>query len=258
MLMELIAEIKRFFAAQRAEHIRNKPPTKAQLINKMSTYLKNMGRYTHNQLKSKSLEKIQKLYEREQKRINDFVLMESELVEGTERIEHTKKAEAVVAQESSYEIAGDELQQESIKKQKIDDANEDDDQEEARIKELIEIASDEEGIAIDVIPLSIKPPCIMLKSFDREDLETLWKLVKAKHRLTRPEKGYDRVLLDKIRPHIKYSVGNGKEVMIWHDIWIVDEPLSKYISHKNVYEDRFRTNAKLAEMYEMGIWKWPS
>ncbi|GKA69584.1 putative ribonuclease H-like domain-containing protein [Tanacetum coccineum] len=34
----------------------------------------------------------------------------------------------------------------------------------------------------------------MLKSFNREDLETLWKLVKAKHGYTRPEEGYERVL----------------------------------------------------------------
>ncbi|GJY04536.1 putative ribonuclease H-like domain-containing protein [Tanacetum coccineum] len=32
------------------------------------------------------------------------------------------------------------------------------------------------------------------KNFDREDLETLWKLVKAKHGSTRPEEGYERVL----------------------------------------------------------------
>ncbi|GJS29789.1 hypothetical protein Tco_0490409 [Tanacetum coccineum] len=50
MLVDLIAERKKFFAAQRAEQIRNKPPTRAQLRNKM-------------------------LYEREQKWINDFVPM---------------------------------------------------------------------------------------------------------------------------------------------------------------------------------------
>ncbi|GJV10870.1 hypothetical protein Tco_1352411 [Tanacetum coccineum] len=32
------------------------------------------------------------------------------------------------------------------------------------------------------------------QNFDREDLETLWKLVKAKHGSTRPEEGYERVL----------------------------------------------------------------
>ncbi|GJX31026.1 hypothetical protein Tco_0240881 [Tanacetum coccineum] len=34
----------------------------------------------------------------------------------------------------------------------------------------------------------------LLKEFDREDLENLWKLVKAKHGNTRPEEGYGRVL----------------------------------------------------------------
>nr|GFB25393.1 hypothetical protein [Tanacetum cinerariifolium] len=79
MLVDLIAERKRSFAAQRAEQIINKPPTKAQLRNKMMvTYLKHMGKYTHNQLKSKNFKEIQMLYEREQKWINDFVPMDSE------------------------------------------------------------------------------------------------------------------------------------------------------------------------------------
>ncbi|GJU70987.1 hypothetical protein Tco_1262392 [Tanacetum coccineum] len=34
----------------------------------------------------------------------------------------------------------------------------------------------------------------ILKDFDIEDLETLWKLVKAKHGSTRPKEGYERVL----------------------------------------------------------------
>ncbi|GJV34340.1 hypothetical protein Tco_1394740 [Tanacetum coccineum] len=37
-------------------------------------------RFTYNQLKNKSLEEIQKLYERERKWINDFVLMDSKMV----------------------------------------------------------------------------------------------------------------------------------------------------------------------------------
>ncbi|GKD21706.1 hypothetical protein Tco_1223409, partial [Tanacetum coccineum] len=56
ILVEMIAERKRFFVAQRTEQIRNKPPTRAQLRNKMVTYLKHMGKYTHNQMKSKSFE----------------------------------------------------------------------------------------------------------------------------------------------------------------------------------------------------------
>ncbi|GJV93947.1 hypothetical protein Tco_1541760 [Tanacetum coccineum] len=61
----------------------------------------------------------------------------------------------------------------------------DDDQEAAKMKELMKIIPDEEEVAVDAIPLATKPPSIMLRSFDREDLETLWKLVKAKHGYTR-------------------------------------------------------------------------
>nr|GEX52983.1 hypothetical protein [Tanacetum cinerariifolium] len=74
MLVDLIEERKRFFAAQITKQIRNKPPTKAQLRNKMVTYLKHMGKYIHNQLNSKSFKEIQMLFEREQKCINDLFL----------------------------------------------------------------------------------------------------------------------------------------------------------------------------------------
>ncbi|GJU04682.1 hypothetical protein Tco_1121112 [Tanacetum coccineum] len=42
MLVEMIAKRKRFFAAQRAADQRSKPPTKAQIRNRMCTYLRNM------------------------------------------------------------------------------------------------------------------------------------------------------------------------------------------------------------------------
>ncbi|GJZ89047.1 hypothetical protein Tco_0660829 [Tanacetum coccineum] len=54
-LAELIRERKKFFATQRAEAIRNKPPTKTQRRNQMIQYLKNMAGYSHAQLKDKKL-----------------------------------------------------------------------------------------------------------------------------------------------------------------------------------------------------------
>ncbi|GJR92794.1 retrovirus-related pol polyprotein from transposon TNT 1-94 [Tanacetum coccineum] len=51
-----------------------------------------------------------------------------------------------------------------------------------KMKELMKIVPDEVEVAVDAIPLATKPPSIMLRSFDKEDLETLWKLVKAKQR----------------------------------------------------------------------------
>ncbi|GJV02629.1 hypothetical protein Tco_1336198 [Tanacetum coccineum] len=77
-LVETIAARKKFFAVQRAAEIRNRPPIRTQLRNKMITYLKHMGKYTHNQLKTKSLEEIQMLYKKEHKWIDDFILIDSE------------------------------------------------------------------------------------------------------------------------------------------------------------------------------------
>nr|GFC90610.1 hypothetical protein [Tanacetum cinerariifolium] len=115
-LVEIITERKRF-AAQRAEQIRNKPPTKAQLRNKMITYLKNMGSFTYNQLKNKSLEEIQKLYEREPKWINDFVPMDSKVVNDSGKKDDSSKKQA----ESTKKRPRAQHDEESVKKHKLED-----------------------------------------------------------------------------------------------------------------------------------------
>ncbi|GKB51061.1 hypothetical protein Tco_0901814 [Tanacetum coccineum] len=198
LFVQLLEKRRKYFAAKRAEEKRNRPPTKAQKRSIMSTYLKILAGYKHNQLKNKSFDDIQKLFDKEMKRVNTFVDMETELVEGTEKKEGSKKAEAEVI-EGSSKRAGDELEQENEKKQKVDD-----DKEIAKLQSLMKIVPDEEEVAIDAIPLDTKPPTIvdykiikegkisffqiiradgsskryssfiqMLKSFDREDLETL-------------------------------------------------------------------------------------
>ncbi|GJV07020.1 hypothetical protein Tco_1344676 [Tanacetum coccineum] len=96
--------------ALRAKEKRNKPPTKAQNKSTMSTYLKHMGGYKQSQLKNKSFEKIQKLFDKEMTRVNMFVDMYTEMKEGS------KKAKADTAQESSSKRAGGELEQEKAKK----------------------------------------------------------------------------------------------------------------------------------------------
>ncbi|GJT66832.1 hypothetical protein Tco_1018312 [Tanacetum coccineum] len=58
LLAEFFERKKKQLAAERAEAIRNKPPTKTQLRNLMMTYLKNMGGYKHSQLKGKSLLRV--------------------------------------------------------------------------------------------------------------------------------------------------------------------------------------------------------
>ncbi|GJZ82181.1 hypothetical protein Tco_0647175, partial [Tanacetum coccineum] len=64
-LIEAYEQKKKHFVMLRAKEKRRKPPTKAQKRNLMSTYLKNMGGYKYNQLKSKSYKEIQKLFDNE-------------------------------------------------------------------------------------------------------------------------------------------------------------------------------------------------
>ncbi|GJZ93591.1 hypothetical protein Tco_0665656 [Tanacetum coccineum] len=114
-LVETIAAQRKFRAAQRAAEIRSKPPTKTQLRNMMITYLKNMGKFNHNQLKGKSYEELQRLYEREQKWINDFVPMDSEKEEkkSVEPESEGKKGKRI------KRVADSALKQKSSKKQQM-------------------------------------------------------------------------------------------------------------------------------------------
>ncbi|GJZ64258.1 hypothetical protein Tco_0620679 [Tanacetum coccineum] len=112
----------------------------------MSIYLKHMGGYKHNQLKGRSYDEIQKLFDKEMKRVNSFVAMNSEAQESSGK-----------KYESSTKRAGDELEQEHSKKQKTDETEEVQSDDEAEVKKHMEIVKDDD-IAIDAIPLASKPP----------------------------------------------------------------------------------------------------
>ncbi|GKB91297.1 hypothetical protein Tco_0963569 [Tanacetum coccineum] len=230
LFQQLLEKRRKHFAAKRAEEIRNKPPTKAQQRKIMCTYLKNMEGYKLKDLKSKGFDSIQEMFDKAFKRVNTFEDFRTELVEGKEK------------------RAGAELVQESTKKQKVED-----DKETTKIKKLMEIIPDEEEVAIDAIPLAVKSPSIvdwkihkegrksyyqiiradgksqmymifshMLKSFDREDLETLYKLVKAKYESTRPVEDLDLLLWGDLKtmfePHIEDKVWRNQQdykVLSW-------------------------------------------
>ncbi|GJZ11295.1 hypothetical protein Tco_0546054 [Tanacetum coccineum] len=170
LFVELLEKRKKHFAALRAQEKRSKPPTKAQKRNTMSTYLKNMAGYKHNQLKSKSYDEIQEMFDKEMKRVNTFVDMNTELVKSSEtRIEGSSKR------------AGDELESDNSKKQKIDEhveAKKDDDQEEAEMKKHIEIVKDDE-VAIDCIPLATKPPMIIEYKIVKEGKFRYFQFIRA-------------------------------------------------------------------------------
>ncbi|GJY73708.1 hypothetical protein Tco_0478139 [Tanacetum coccineum] len=129
LFQQLLEKRRKHITAKRAEEKKNKPPTKAQQRSIMCTYLKNMAGWKPKDLKTKSFANVQELFDKAMKRVNTFVDMDTELVEGSEA---RAKGSQTIAQESSLKRAGDELEQEKAKKQKIDD-----DQEEAGMKELI-------------------------------------------------------------------------------------------------------------------------
>ncbi|GJX81580.1 hypothetical protein Tco_0331061 [Tanacetum coccineum] len=218
LFQQLLEKRRKHFAAKRAEEKRNKPPTKAQQRKIMCTYLKNMEGYKLNDLKLKEFDSIQEMFDRAFKRVNTFEDFRTELVEGKEK------------------RAGTELVQEITKKQKVED-----DKEIAELKQRMEIIPDEEEVAIDAIPLASKSPSIvgwkihkegrksyyqimradgksqmymifshMLKSFDREDLEDLYKLVKAKYESTRPVEDLDLILWGDLKtmfePHVEDKI----------------------------------------------------
>ncbi|GJV27008.1 hypothetical protein Tco_1383456 [Tanacetum coccineum] len=54
----------------------------------------------------------------------------------------------------------------------------------------------------------------MLRSFNREDLEILWKLVKAKHGYTRPDEGSERVLWGDLKIMFEHHV----EDAVWRNL----------------------------------------
>ncbi|GKD96365.1 hypothetical protein Tco_1380262, partial [Tanacetum coccineum] len=138
--------------------------------------------------------------------------------------------------EGSSKRAGEELEQESTKKQKVDE-----DKDTTELQSLMKVIPDEEEVAIDALPLATKSLSIvdwkihkegkksyyqivradgksqmyrvfsqMLKIFTMEDLEDLYKLVKAKYESTRPVEDLDLVLWNDLRtmfePHVEDEI----------------------------------------------------
>ncbi|GJT69688.1 hypothetical protein Tco_1028974 [Tanacetum coccineum] len=223
LFQQLLEKRRKFFVAKSVEEKRNKPPTKAQQRSIMTTYLKNLAGWKPKDLKNKSFTN-----------------------------------------------------------------------ETAELQSMMEVIPDEEEVAVDAIPLATKPPSIidwkiikegkigyyqiiradrnskryssmiqMLKSFDREDLETLMKLVKAKHGYTRPEEGYERVLWGDLKIMFGHNIEDtlwrnllGNKVLIWK---LFDSCGVHFVRFQDMHifmlvEKRYPlTPAKITEMLNMKL-----
>ncbi|GKD64983.1 hypothetical protein Tco_1307091, partial [Tanacetum coccineum] len=166
--------------AERAEAIRNKPPTKTQLRNLMMTYLKNMGGYNHSQLKGKSYEEIQGFYERQQKRIQDFTPIDSE----KETQKPGKRLKRVV---------GSYATQKSPKKPKVMKSAKDVTEEEAA-----EYEKEKEELRADGSSSYYGDTQAFLRRLDRKDLNNLYRLVQERFQ-DHPLEGHDLLVWGDLR-----------------------------------------------------------
>ncbi|GJT00808.1 hypothetical protein Tco_0821977 [Tanacetum coccineum] len=159
LLMEFIAARKKFFAAKRAEEQRNKPPTKAEKIKKMCTYMKHMAGYKDKNSRKK-------------------------VDSSGKKVKSSKKRTRAV------------LGEKSVKKQKVEDDAEKaklkacleivpNDDSAVNIESLI--------IRADGSTKNYKISSAMLDDFDRQDLLDLYRLVKERFKTTSLER-YDRLL----------------------------------------------------------------
>ncbi|GKD23891.1 hypothetical protein Tco_1225594 [Tanacetum coccineum] len=195
LFQQLLEQRRNPFAAKITEEKRNKPPAQAQQRKIMCTYMKNMEGKKPKDLKNNSFDSIQKMFDRAFKRVNTFVDFRTDLVEG------------------SSKRAGEELKQESTNKQKVDE-----DKDTAELQSLIEVILDEEEVAIDVVPLDTKPPTIVdwkdpqgrKEKLLSNNLEDLYKLVKAKYKSTRLVEDLDLVLWSDLKtmfePHVEDEI----------------------------------------------------
>nr|GEU95358.1 putative ribonuclease H-like domain-containing protein [Tanacetum cinerariifolium] len=223
---------RKYFATKRAEEIRNKPPTKAQQKSLMCTYIKNMEGFKQKYFKEKSFDDINKIFDKVYKRVNTFVDMDTENVE-----ESLKKTQA----EGNSKRAGQELEQESVKKQMLAKQEQDKvaDDDNAELKRCLEIVpKDDDDVAIEATPLSSKSHTIvdyniyregkksyfkiiitdqnsqnyltfrtMFKNFNREDLEVLRSIVKERFKKTKPVDDMENLLFQTLKttfePHVE-------------------------------------------------------
>ncbi|GJR65669.1 hypothetical protein Tco_0011734 [Tanacetum coccineum] len=104
-------------------------------------------------------------------------------------------------EESSSKRAGDELEQEKAKKQKVDE-----DKEKTKLQSLMKAIPNEEEVAVDAIPLATKPPSIVDWKILKEGKISYYKIIRVVGSSKRPEEGYERVLWGDLKTMFEHHV----------------------------------------------------
>ncbi|GJX17786.1 copia protein [Tanacetum coccineum] len=143
----------------RYQALKKKPVTVAQARKNMMVYLKNMVNYKMSYFKGMSYDQIRPIFEEEYRKVQTLFKKNTD-------VEMTKKKR----------VAEEALLQESFKK--------------LRTAQALEIVPVEE-FRVEALQTNFED---MLKAFDREDLDTLWSLVKEKFRSVEPTEDMERAL----------------------------------------------------------------
>nr|GEV30197.1 hypothetical protein [Tanacetum cinerariifolium] len=208
----LIDEVMKYQALKR------KSLTEAQARRNMIVYLKNMVGYKMNYFKGMSYDEIRPLFEKHYNYNQTFL---NEVNEGIKIPKKEVRQEKEVEVESSKR-EGESLEQEIAKKQKME-------QETEELKKCLQIVPDDDDVYADATLLASKIPIVdykihtkrnrpyfkiirahgnhrlflsfstMLKNFDREDLESLWKIIRERFEKTEPKNYTDDYLLNTLK-----------------------------------------------------------
>nr|GEX08964.1 hypothetical protein [Tanacetum cinerariifolium] len=209
----------------RYQALKRKPLTEAQERKNMMIYLKNMGGFKMNFFKGMTYSEIRPLFEKHYNSNQAFL----------ERVEEVVTIQEKKIKEEGNKRQGESLKQEIAKKQRIDEVAEE-------LKRHLQIvANDDDDVYTEATPLASKVPVVdyqihhennkpyykiiradgshklflrfitLLKNFDKEDLETLWKLVKERFETTESKNFSDDFLLNILKimfekPNIEANV----------------------------------------------------
>ncbi|GKB78103.1 hypothetical protein Tco_0944998, partial [Tanacetum coccineum] len=199
MLVDIINQRNKYFAAQKAEAKRNKPMTQAQQRNYINNYIKHIGSHTLQQLKIYYFDELKELFETTMKNVNTFVPMEtedkgraSELVTGSSQATIIDSAEVG----SSKRAAEAELDHEGSKRQKTNEASGSvQEQPKEEEKELLQEDLQQMMMVVPVEEVYVEALQVKYLIIDWEDdLVMLWNLVKERFSSTEPTNDKERTL----------------------------------------------------------------
>ncbi|GKD28163.1 hypothetical protein Tco_1234377, partial [Tanacetum coccineum] len=132
----------------------------------------------------------------------DYELAQRLQAEEQEELTNEEKSKHKTREESSFKRAGDELEQEPSKKQKVDD-----DKETKELKQCMEIISDDgDDVTIEATPLSTKSPTIFDYKIYKEGTKIYFQIIRADVHCVTMQNILYYLLVEKMYPLTKHTL----------------------------------------------------